>query len=146
MVYDPDEEHQHIFAALERLRRRGDTDMARLTARITKPLRGSHGRLLALIPEKGIRPSEIASDAWITKQAVGVRLREMEELGWVRTEPDPTDGRAVVVKRTAKGTRIRTAAHEAIARMEAEWAEAVGPDRYATFRAVVDELGTTDGL
>lgn len=141
MIDDSDEEHAHVFAALERMRRRGDADMARRTARITKPLRGSHGRLLSLIPEQGIRPSEIATDAWITKQAVGVRLREMEELGWVRIEPDPTDGRAVLVKRTATGSRIRRAAREAIAELEHEWAEEVGPERYEIFRAVLDDLG-----
>lgn len=139
MVDDLDE--SHVFAALERLRRRGDRDMARLTAPITKPLRGSHGRLLSLIPETGIRPSEIAADAWITKQAVGSRLREMEELGWITITPDPADGRAVVVKRTAAGTRIRRAALQAIRDLEAEWAAAVGPARYKTFRAVLEELG-----
>lgn len=139
MVDDLDE--RHVFAALEQLRRRAEQDMARLTASITQPLRGSHGRLLALIPEKGIRPSEIAADAWITKQAVGTRLREMEDLGWVKTYPDPDDGRAVIVKRTAAGTRIRRAALRAIRSLEAQWAEAVGPDRYETFRAVLDDLG-----
>ena len=140
MVDDLDET-SHVFAALEQLRRRADQDMARLTASITKPLRGSHGRLLSLIPEDGIRPSEIAADAWITKQAVGTRLREMEELGWVTIGPDPADGRAVLVRRTAAGTRIRRAAREAIETLETEWAEAVGPERYRIFRAVLGELG-----
>ena len=116
--------------------------MARRAAAITQPLRGSHGRLLSLIPEGGIRPSEIAADAWITKQAVGTRLREMEDLGWIKTHPDPDDGRAVIVRRTAAGTRIRRAARRAIGELEAQWAEAVGGDRYETFRAVLDELGT----
>ena len=139
MVDDLDD-HSHVFAAVEQLRRRADRDMARLTASVTKPLRGSHGRLLGLIPEEGIRPSEIAADAWITKQAVGTRLREMEELGWITTHPDPDDGRAVIVKRTAAGTRVRRGARRAIQALEAEWAESVGPDRYQIFRAVLDEL------
>ena len=139
-------DNSHVFAALEQLRRRADQDMSRLTAGIAKPLRGSHGRLLSLIPDDGIRPSEIAADAWITKQAVGTRLREMEELGWVMIGPDPADGRAIIVKRTASGTRIRRAARKAIEALEAEWAAAVGADRYRVFRAVIDELGsTTDG-
>ena len=140
MVDDPDD-HAHVFAALEHLRRRLDQDMARHTASITKPLRGSHGRLLSLIPESGIRPSEIAADAWITKQAVGTRLREMEELGWITIAPDPDDRRAVIVKRTAAGTRIRRAARRAIATLEDEWAAEVGADRYRTFREVIDQLG-----
>ena len=141
-MVDEFDDNAHVFAALEQLRRRADHDMARLTASITKPLRGSHGRLLSLVPEEGIRPSEIAADAWITKQAVGTRLREMEELGWIEIGPDPADGRAVIVKRTAAGTRIRRAARKAIEALEAEWADAVGPDRYRVFRTVMDELGS----
>lgn len=140
-MVDEFDDQSHVFAALEQLRRRADHDMARLTASITKPLRGSHGRLLSLIPEDGIRPSEIAADAWITKQAVGVRLREMEKLGWVTIGPDPADGRAVLVTRTAAGTRIRRAARQAIEKLEAEWSDSVGRDRYETFRAVLDKLG-----
>lgn len=141
MVDDPDD-HSHVFAALEQFRRRADHDMAGLAASFAKPLRGSHGRLLSLIPEDGIRPSEIAADAWITKQAVGTRLREMEEMGWITTSPDPADRRAILVKRTAAGTRIRRAARRAIATLEEEWAAAVGADRYRTFREVLDELGS----
>ena len=140
-MVDEFDDQQHVFAALERLRRRADHDMARLTSAITQPLRGSHGRLLSLIPDDGIRPSDIAADAWITKQAVGTRLREMEELGWIKTHPDPADGRAVIVKRTPAGTRIRRAARKAIENLEAHWAESVGRDRYETFRSVLDELG-----
>ena len=135
---------EHVFAALDQFRRRTERDMARRAAAFTQPLRGSHGRLLGLIPDAGIRPSEIASDAWISKQAVGIRLREMEELGWITTSPDPADRRAVIVKRTAAGTRIRRAAHQAIRDLEAEWAESVGPARYKTFRAVLNELGRED--
>ena len=138
---DDFDDDSHVFAALDRLRRRADQDMARLTAHVTQPLRGSHGRLLGLVPEAGIRPSEIAADAWITKQAVGTRLREMEELGWIRREPDPEDGRALIVKRTAAGTRVRQGARQAIAALEDDWGETVGRERYATFRAVLDELG-----
>lgn len=140
-MVDNSDDHSHIFAALERFRRRADEDMARRAASFTKPLRGSHARLLSLIPEEGIRPSEIAADAWISKQAVGTRLHEMEELGWIRTDRDPRDGRAVIVKRTAAGTRIRRAARQAIAALEDEWAQAVGTHRYQTFREVVEELG-----
>lgn len=140
-MVDELDDRDHIFAALEQLRRRGDRDMARLTARITRPLRGSHARLLGLIPAEGIRPSEIAADAWITKQAVGTRLREMEELGWITMTPDPADRRAVIVNRTAAGTRIRRAARQAIAALEKEWAESVGTHDYQIFRQVMDELG-----
>jgi len=131
----------HVFAALERLNRRADRDMQRLVPPTVEGLRGSYGRILDLLRPEGVRPSELAEGASITKQAIGQRVRELEQRGWVAVEPDPADGRAVLVRRTAAGEQVRRAAVAAIADMEAEWADVVGADRYATFRAVLDELG-----
>lgn len=104
-------------------------------------LRGSHGRILDLLGDEGTRPSALAADAWITKQAISQRIRELEEARLVVTTPDPTDGRAMVVQRTAEGDRVRSSAVARIRAAETEWANLVGPDRYATFRQVIDELG-----
>jgi DNA-binding MarR family transcriptional regulator len=144
MVDDFSDSTAHVFAALERLRYRSDADMRRLVPRSIEGLRGSQARLLDMIAVAGSRPSELAEGAWISKQAVGQRLREMEERGWVSITPDPSDGRAVVVRRTRAGDRVRKAALATITSMEQEWAEQVGADRYAIFRAVVDELGQHD--
>lgn len=131
----------HVLAALERFRRRIDADLRRLASEEETRLRGSHGRILDLLGDEGTRPSALAADAWITRQAMSQRIRELEEAGLVETTPDPTDGRAVVVKRTAEGDQVRAGAVARIRTVETEWANLVGPDRYAIFRAVVDELG-----
>ncbi len=131
----------HVLAALERFRRQIDADLRRLASDEMRHLRGSHGRILDLLGNEGTRPSALAADAWITKQAISQRIRELEEAGLVETTPDPTDGRAVVVKRTAEGDQVRASAVATIRAAETEWANLVGPDRYATFRQVIDELG-----
>lgn len=132
----------HVLAALSMLDRRVERDLRRLLPRDVHPIRGSYGRILDLIADAGSRPSALAAGDWITKQAIGKRLRELEELGWVSLVPDPSDGRALIVRRTRKGDRVRAAARSAIHAMEEEWSAAVGADRYATFRAVLDELRT----
>ena len=58
-------------------------------------MRGSHARLLHLVPPDGARPSEFAQ-GWISKQAVGQRIQEMLEAGLVTVEPDPRDGGNIV--------------------------------------------------
>jgi DNA-binding MarR family transcriptional regulator len=58
----------------------------------------------------------------------------------VSVAADPSDRRAVVVRRTAAGDRVCAAIRRALAQVEEAHAAAVGPDRYATFRAVPDEL------
>ncbi len=139
---EPNPEADHIFAALGRLNRRADADIRRLATKEMTGLRGSHGRILDLIDRQGSRPSALAEGAWITKQAISQRIRELESRGWVQVSPDPEDGRATTIRRTARGDRVRSSALGAIATMEHEWAQLVGAERYDTFREVLDELGT----
>ena len=98
-------------------RRRGQHDIRRpfeSTAPIAG-LRGSIGRILSLVPPEGARQTALAGGAWITKQSLGERLREMEELGWVTTDADPADRRARVVQRTAHGDRVLATVDDTIA-------------------------------
>lgn len=135
----PGQSHRHIFALLDGLNRRGERQIRRLLETTGVRLRGSYGRLLSLIPNEGARPSHLAG-GWATRQAVGARLKEMEKIGWVRTRPDPNDGRAVLVHVTAAGQRMLEKGEAAIAALESDWADLVGPERYATFRSVLSEL------
>ncbi len=137
----PEEHPTHLLAALESLGGSIAEAMGRLVRTNAEGLRGSQGRILSLIDERGTRPSALVEGSGITKQAIGQRIRELEERGWVTVEPDPSDGRAVLVRRTPAGDRVRAAIDEGIRAMEAEFAERVGPRRYATFRQVIDELG-----
>ena len=135
----------HVLAQLDGLHRRIDADLGRLI-RARPPvegMRGSFGKILGLIPDDGARQTTLAEGAWITKQSLGERIREMESLGLVTTTPDPGDGRARLVRRTARGTKVRAVTESAIAAMEAEWAPRVGADRFAVFRSVLEELAAS---
>jgi DNA-binding MarR family transcriptional regulator len=134
----------HVLVDLDRLARRGQRDIRQsFESRQPFPgLRGSIGRILSLVPPEGARQTALADGAWITKQSLGDRIREMEELGWVTTDADPTDGRARVVHRTARGDRVLAAIDDTIAAMERKWALQVGADRYDVFRSVLAELTT----
>jgi DNA-binding MarR family transcriptional regulator len=132
----------NVLAALEWLSRRTAEDVRALRAAHHVPItRGSQGLILHLLPEGGARPTELADGQWVSKQAIGQRVRELIELGLVRTDPDPTDRRAVIVRRTPAGDRVAAQLTHQIADLERSWAQQVGEDRYATFRAVLDELG-----
>lgn len=132
----------HVVAAIEAIMRRTETDLGALREERNIPItRGSHGRILQLLPPEGARPTDLADGGWVTKQAIGQRVRELEELGLVRTHPDPDDGRAVIVRRTARGDRVDTQLQAVIEELEHAWSDQVGTDRYGIFRAVLDELG-----
>ena len=55
-------------------------------------------------------------------------------------DPDPADARAVLARRTEHGEQVRRLIRRGIAEVEATWEAEVGAERYATFRAVLDEL------
>ena len=96
----------HLLAGLDGLDQRIDAGLTR-RMRGQAILRGSEGRILDLIGTDGTRPSVLAEGAWISKQAMGKRIHDLEARGLVTLEPDPLDGRAVIVRRTAEGDRIR---------------------------------------
>ena len=137
MVYEPP---RHLLAVLDGFQRRLGHEVAH-RMRDTGVLRGSEGRILGLIEPDGTRPTALADGSWITKQAIGKRVRELEERGLVAVVPDPEDGRAVLVRRTAKGERVKAKTEERVAALERDLAAEVGADRWKTFLEVLTELG-----
>lgn len=131
----------HVLATLSLVERRLGEAMAARMAPHEAVMRGSHARVLHLLPAEGARPSELAQ-GWISKQAVGKRIEEMVEAGFVTVEPDPNDGRASIVRRTADGDRTLALTMRELAGLEAQLAQKVGERRYRTFRAVLDELAS----
>ena len=135
-----DPQPQHVLALLHRLRQRTDADIAPRFAALPG-MRGSFGHILGILPSDGARPTELAAQMGITKQSFGERVRELEQRGWVESQPDPGDGRALLIQRTPEGDRVRDLTERTIASMEHDWAEQVGHRRYETFLAVLKELG-----
>lgn len=136
---------RHVLRDLDGLLRRAGAEMPGLyAARVDGDaagagLGGTAARLLDLLGD-GLRQTELARVAGVTKQAVGERVRDLEARGLVSTAPDPSDRRAVLVRRTAHGDAVLRATRLAVADLEQAWAGQVGSERYALFRAVLDEL------
>lgn len=131
----------HLLATIAEVERRLGPELRARMALHDVAMRPSHARLLHLVPPEGARPSEL-SEGWISKQAVGKRIQEMVGAGLLTVEPDPHDGRASIVRRTADGARILALILQESANLETELAASVGEQRYRTFRAVLDELTT----
>jgi DNA-binding MarR family transcriptional regulator len=131
----------HLLQAIELTSQRlGLAMRRRMTARVGKPFRGSHGRLLHVIDAQGSRPSALAEKTLITRQAVGQRLKEMEAEGWVESLPDPDDARALIVRRTAAGEKLRKTSLSALKEVEAEVIAELGVAEYRRFKQVLDRL------
>jgi DNA-binding MarR family transcriptional regulator len=103
-------------------------------------VRPAHVTLFRWPGPDGRRPTEIATDAQISKQRVNDLLRDLERRGYLRLEPDPTDGRARIVRLSARGRRLHRRAVDAHASMEEGWKQEVGARRYAQMRETMVDL------
>lgn len=98
----------------------------------------AHARLMADLGP-GARPTELARTLGITKAAVGQLLDVLEAQGLVERAADPSDGRAQIVRPTAKAARLYRAGRAELDRIEREWLDVLGPRRLADLdRALVD--------
>jgi DNA-binding MarR family transcriptional regulator len=97
----------------------------------------AQARIAARIGPHGIRVSELAEQARVTKQSAAFLIEQLEATGYVERVPDPADRRARLVRLTARADRVVTAANTEVERVLAEWAEHVGADR---LRQVHDTL------
>jgi DNA-binding MarR family transcriptional regulator len=105
-------------------------------------LRQSHFRLLSSVPRGGISVTDLAQALRMSKQACGQFVTQLEATGHLAIRADATDRRVRLVLRTPLGDRTLKAVNARIRRIERAWARRVGADRYATFRQVLEELGT----
>jgi len=104
-------------------------------------VRPSHGCVFRFIdPQSGSRLTDLAERGHLTKQAVGEMVSDLEALGYVERVPDPSDGRAKIVRLTAQGRACHAAALESFAAIEAAWAGRYGARRVAELRGLLEEV------
>jgi DNA-binding MarR family transcriptional regulator len=90
--------------------------------------------------EGGSRPVDLAARAGVTRQAITKLVDELERLDLVRREPDPDDGRGVIVKYTDRGRAGLAIARKRMLALERAYAAQVGADRWAEVRSTLETL------
>ena len=104
-------------------------------------VRPGHSDLFMTIDRRtGTRLTELAKRARMTKQGMMLLVDELEERGYVRRVPDPEDGRAKLVRLTARGRNYVAEARRAMAAVESRARRELGWRRFAAFRAALEEL------
>jgi DNA-binding MarR family transcriptional regulator len=104
-------------------------------------LRPSHLRLLSLTPVAGMRLTDLAARVGMTKQALGEFVATLQEAGLVEVTVDERDRRVRLVRPTPAGQELQRVIESAIGGIERRWAAEVGPERWATFREVLRQIG-----
>jgi len=89
---------------------------------------------------QGVRPTELADRLRMSKQALNYLLGGLERLGYLERRPDPDDLRSRRIELTARGTSAIGVVREAVGELETDWAQQLGPERFAELRDLLLEL------
>jgi len=89
---------------------------------------------------EGVRSTELAARARITKQSVGAIVDQLEGLGYVERVDDPADSRAKRVRLTKRGRDMGRASRAVVRRVEVDWARRIGAERLEGLRDTLTEL------
>jgi DNA-binding MarR family transcriptional regulator len=89
---------------------------------------------------EGLRPSELADRRGITKQSVNELLGHLEQHGYLSRVPDSSDGRARVIRLTAKGRRLEQTIYAEAGAAQQRIAEILGPRRFAQLHSSLELL------
>jgi DNA-binding MarR family transcriptional regulator len=103
-------------------------------------LRPAHVQVFSGGPIEGLRVTELAERAAMTKQSMHELVMHLERCGYVRRDPDPADARARLVRLTDRGREVQETAHAASARVHLAWRDRVGAARFDALWAALQEV------
>jgi DNA-binding MarR family transcriptional regulator len=103
-------------------------------------IRPSHFSVFQQLPAEGGRLTLLAERAQITKQSMGALIDQLVTTGYLERVPDPADGRAQIIRRTARGWQVEQIARASISELESEWADALGAERMQQLRQTLTDL------
>lgn len=126
---------------LEAHRALGAEFVAYLQERGYPDARPAHAAVAINIDRRsGTRLTELARRARISKQGMMLLVDDLEERGYVRRVRDPEDGRAKVVRLTARGRRYVAETRRAVQALEGRARRELGDRRYEALRAALEQL------
>ncbi|MGV1049991.1 MAG: MarR family winged helix-turn-helix transcriptional regulator [Solirubrobacterales bacterium] len=105
-------------------------------------IRPTHGCVFRFVHDEGMRLTELASLARMTKQSIGEIVDDLADRGYVERIPDPEDKRAKLIRLTEKGEQAQATGRSLFAKLEQRFADRYGSDRVADLRELLEEVAT----
>jgi len=122
---------------LQKVRRRIH---ASLVARGFTDIHPAHLNVFQYPGPRGVRPTELARAADMTKQAMNHLLGQLTDLGYLERRSLPGNKRGTAIWLTRRGEEAITVMREAVLALEAEWKALLGKKRFRDLRAILVEL------
>jgi DNA-binding MarR family transcriptional regulator len=102
--------------------------------------RDSWNNVMPHIPPDGIRLTDLAARAGMTKQAMAELVTEIERRGYLQRTPDPADRRAKIIGFTSQGWSLVSAALPALGELETGITSRIGEPAVARLRSTLLEI------
>ena len=103
----------------------------------------AHFAVLRYPGPQGRRPSDLAAEAGVSKQAMNYLLGQLEGLGYVVRSGDADDKRSRRVNLTARGEALRTVIRTTVRAVEDELEAELGTTDYAQLKRLLGRLNDT---
>lgn len=107
-------------------------------------IRPTHGCVFRFVKEDGMRLTDLAELASITKQSAGEIVDDLAARGYVKRIPDPDDRRAKLICLTERGEEAQAHGFGLFAEVEKRWMERYGREKIEALRATLEEIAATE--
>lgn len=121
---------RHVeMRVLEHLRERGYDDIT-----------VAQGRLAARLSDDGMRLTDLAAAAQVTKQTAAFLVGQLERAGYVERVPDPSDARARLIRIAPRGLAAQREARTVEREISREWEQHLGVARMSALQEALTAL------
>ncbi|MFN8025166.1 MAG: helix-turn-helix domain-containing protein [Acidimicrobiia bacterium] len=97
----------------------------------------AHFAVLRYPGPDGRRPSDVAAEAGMSRQAMNYLLGELEKLGYLERHDDERDRRSRRIELTERGLAVRRVMRASVTKIEAELADSLGDEALGRFREML---------
>lgn len=103
-------------------------------------IREAHLQVFGNLRGEGVRLTTLAARAQLSLTATSELVDDLQRLGYLERVRDPSDGRARLIRPTARGAAALTAAGHRVAEIETRWADIAGGDDLDTALRTLDRV------
>ncbi len=93
-------------------------------------LKPNFSQVLSLVIPDGGRIQHIARVVGVSKQAIAAIASELEQLDYIRRDPDPDDGRQVILRLTPQGEHLLASSRASVTALEASFRGILGDEAF----------------
>jgi DNA-binding MarR family transcriptional regulator len=109
-------------------------------------LNAAHLAVLRWPGPENRRPSDLAREVRMTKQAMNYLIGDLERLGYLTRRDDPNDQRSKRVHLTERGQAVVPTIRKAVRQLEVEWERELGRARLRQLRELLADLNATSSV